>query len=92
MPKLTVEQTHTLSADEAKQRLQDLSDKLASKYGINATWTSPTEAKVERTGVSGKIICGTNKVSVNLDLAFMLTPMKGQIEEKLKKELARCLA
>jgi putative polyhydroxyalkanoate system protein len=92
MPKFTVERSHNLSVDEAKQRLQTLSDKLADKYGLSSRWTTATEAEVKGKGASGKITCMPNKVSVFIDLSFALTPLKGKIEEKVQKELDSALA
>jgi putative polyhydroxyalkanoate system protein len=92
MPKFTVERSHNLSVDEAKQRLQALSDKLSSKYGLTSTWKTPTEAEVKGTGATGKITCAPNKVSVFIDLSFALTPLKSKIEEKVTRELDAALA
>jgi len=91
MPKFTVERSHTLSAEEAKLRLQTLSDKLSAKYGISSQWKSATEAEVKGTGASGKITCTANKVSVFIDLSFALTPLKSKIEEKVQRELDSAL-
>lgn len=92
MPKFTVERSHNLSVDEAKQRLQALSDKLSQKYGLTSTWKTATEAEVKGTGASGKITCAPNKVSVFIDLSFALTPLKSKIEDKVTRELDAALA
>lgn len=92
MPKLNIEQSHTLPLDEAKKRLQALADRLAGKYGIEASWISPTEATVKRTGVTGKITCGTERVTVALDLSFMLSPLKDKVESRVRDELKSCLS
>jgi putative polyhydroxyalkanoate system protein len=92
MPKFTVERSHSLTIDEAKQRLQALSDKLASKYGLTSSWKSATEAEVKGTGASGKITCAADKVSIMIDLSFALTPLKSKIEDKVKRELESALA
>ena len=91
MPKLNIEHPHSLPLDEVKKRLQALADRLSAKYGIEAKWLSDREASVKRTGVSGKITCSDNKVSVFLDLNFALTPLKGKVENRVKKELAEIL-
>jgi putative polyhydroxyalkanoate system protein len=92
MAKVSIDHAHTLSNEEAKKRLQALADKLASKYGVDARWTSETESQLKGTGFSGKITCGEGKVSIFLDLSFMLTPMKGKIEERIREELRNTLA
>jgi putative polyhydroxyalkanoate system protein len=92
MPKLTIERSHQLGVDEARERLVALSTRLADKYGLKSSWTTPTEAVVKGTGATGKITCTPGKVSVMIDLSFALTPLKGKIEEKVTKELETALA
>jgi putative polyhydroxyalkanoate system protein len=92
MPKLNIEQAHSLPVDEVKKRLEALAERLAAKYGIAASWVSPTEAQVKRTGVSGKITCSDSKVSVFLDLAFVLSPLKDKVENRVRTELKNVLA
>ncbi len=92
MPKLNIEQAHTLPLDEVKKRLQDLADRLSAKYGIEARWVSDREASVKRTGVSGKITCSETKVTVFLDLSFVLTPLKDKVENRVREELRKSLA
>jgi putative polyhydroxyalkanoate system protein len=92
MAKLNIEQAHTLPIDEVKRRLQELADRLSAKYGIDAKWTSEREASLKRTGVSGIIQLGENKVAVLLDLSFALLPMKGKIQERIARELKSALA
>jgi putative polyhydroxyalkanoate system protein len=89
MPKLTIEQPHKLPADEARKCLDTLSRDLADKYGLSCNWLSDTEAKVERTGASGNIKIEPQRVLVNLDLSFALSPLKGKIESRIREELAR---
>lgn len=93
MPKLNIEHPHSLPLDEVKKRLQALAERLSGKYGIEASWISPTEANVKRTpGVTGKITCNDTKVTVFLDLSFMLSPLKDKIDSRVRKELESCLA
>ncbi len=92
MAKLNIEQAHALPIDEVKRRLQELADRLSAKYGIDAKWTSDTEASLKRTGVSGTIKVAADKVAVLLDLSFALLPMKGKIQERIARELKSALA
>ncbi|MFO0574891.1 MAG: polyhydroxyalkanoic acid system family protein [Polyangia bacterium] len=89
MPKLEITQSHKVSAEEAKKRLENLSQELSEKYGLSSTWKSATQAEVKRTGANGTINIEPNQVRVNLDLSFVLSPMKDTIEKKIKDELAK---
>ena len=92
MPKFTVERSHQHGVEGVKQRLQQLSDKLADKYGLTSQWKSATEAEVKGKGATGKITCTADKVAISIDLPFMLAPLKGKIEEKVSNELDLALA
>ena len=89
MPKLEISQSHNVTAEEAKKRLQQLSEGLSAKYGLSSKWLSDTEAKVERSGASGSIKIEPSLVKIFLDLSFALTPLKGTIETKIKDELKK---
>lgn len=92
MAKLNIEQAHALPLDEVRRRLHELAERLSTKYGIDAEWTSEREAKLKRIGVSGVITLAEDKVAVFLDLSFALLPMKGKIQERITRELKSALA
>ena len=71
--------------------LDTLNEKLSTKYGIEATWKSPTEATFKRTGATGSITCHANKVVVAVDLSMLLSPMKGEVESRIRRELDKVL-
>lgn len=89
MPKLEINQKHSVTAAEAKAKLSALSQELSEKYGLASKWHSDTEAKVERTGATGTIKIEPANINVKLDLALMLSPIKGKVEEKIREELKK---
>jgi putative polyhydroxyalkanoate system protein len=91
MPKLQIEHPHALEPAEVKRRLDALNRTLADKYGIEARWTSDTEATFKRAGASGSIRTLPDRVVVDIDLSFALSPVKGKVESKIRDELKRAL-
>src|SRR5207237_6805236 len=89
MAKLTIEQTHRMSAEDARKCIEALNKSLADKYDLKSSWLSDTEAKVERPGATGTIRIERDRVLVSLDLSFALSLMKGQIETRIREELQR---
>jgi putative polyhydroxyalkanoate system protein len=89
MPKISLSRNHSLSPTTIKQRLVDLGEKLQAKYQAKTSWDSDTTMSVKGPGVEGKLAIAATKVDVNLDIGFLLSPMKGKIEEALTKELER---
>ena len=92
MPSFTITQPTSLHPAEIHKRLDTLRERLSSKYGIDAQWKTPTVAEFERTGASGTIVCYPDKVEVNVDLSFLLSAMKDQIEGRIRNELQQALA
>lgn len=89
MPKISLSRNHSLSPAIIKQRIVDLGEKLQAKYQAKTSWDSDKTMSVKGPGVEGKLAIADTKVDVNLDIGFLLSPMKGKIEEALTKELER---
>lgn len=87
MPKINVTHPHTVPAAEARQKLERLGQDLSDKYGLTSRWISDTVAEVKRTGVTGTIKIEAQRVLVDLDLSFALSPIKGTVETRIKDEL-----
>lgn len=92
MPKVNIQQAHSVPAADAKKKLDTLSQDLADKYGITVKWLSETAAKVERSGVSGDIKIEAQRILVDLDLSFALTPLKGKIDSRIRDEMQKLFA
>ncbi|WAS93221.1 polyhydroxyalkanoic acid system family protein [Nannocystis punicea] len=92
MPKINLSRNHSLEPAVIKERISTLGAKLQEKYQAKTSWADDRTLNVKGTGVEGKLVISDNKVDVNLDLGFMLTPLKGKIEETLGKELEKLTA
>lgn len=89
MPKVEITHPHSVTAEEAKKRIEGLNRDLGEKYGLESSWKSDTEATVKRTGASGSIKIEPTRIVVSIDLSFVLSGIKGQVETKIKSELER---
>lgn len=89
MAKIEISYPHSVTAEEARKRIDSLNQELGNKYGLTSSWVSDTEAKVERSGATGNIKIEPNQISVLIDLSFMMGAFKGPIEERIKQELDR---
>jgi putative polyhydroxyalkanoate system protein len=92
MPRISIVHAHSLPVAAVKERLDLLSQRLSTKYGIDAHWGADGKGTFSRSGASGTIVCEPNKVVVSVDLSFALTPVKGQIENRIRDELEKVLA
>lgn len=91
MATIEMERRHTLSKDEARKKAEDLADKMKEKIGIEWAWHSDTikfEAKSGAAkGAKGKVDVTDNLIRVEVDLPFLLRPLKGMVESKIKEKL-----
>lgn len=87
MAKLQISQSHNVTVAEAHQRIDALNKDLGEKYGLTSRWVNETEATVERTGAKGTIKILANLITIELDLSFAMSPLKGTIEKRIKEVL-----
>lgn len=99
MPKINFEIPHTLSDEEAKDRLQRFAELIESKFKDNVSdlqqsWDNDQLAfgfKTFGIKIAGKIGIGENRIKVDIDLPFSAMMFKGKIESEIRKQLERML-
>lgn len=92
MPKVYVQHSHSLEQEEARARLRALIRGFEEKYRFKADWVEPDRAKVSGQGVKGTLSLVPGKVTFDLDLTFLLSPLKARIESGIASEVARALS
>jgi len=90
MASINISYPHQRTLQEAREAAQTFAGKLQAKLGVESRWQDNT-LLLERTGVNGSMNLSDGLVEVDLTLGMMLTPMKGQIEAEINKQLARYL-
>ncbi|MBI5513820.1 MAG: polyhydroxyalkanoic acid system family protein [Deltaproteobacteria bacterium] len=88
MADINISRSHTLGKDEAKNRANQVLDRLKSQ-GIEGSWSGYT-FNITKPAKGTFTITDTN-VAVAIDLPFLMRPLKGTIEDRVKKELDRSL-
>ena len=93
MSSVHVEQSHSLSVEDAKTALEAFAAEIA-KYGMKLDW-SGNHAKLKGTGASGEVAVHSDKVTVDVKLG-MIARAAGvkadKLEASIAKRLARALA
>ena len=92
MPKIHVEQPHSMEISEVHKKMDSTLKGLAEKYDIDINWKNDREVSLKRRGLKGSAEIQDNRVTVDLDLSFVLAPMKGKIESRLKEKLEKELS
>ena len=81
---------HMRSLAEARSAADTFASKLQAKLGVNCAWQGDTMT-LERQGVNGELVLNDGEVNVQLKLGMMLSPMKGQIESEIQRQLDKYL-
>ena len=89
MSKITISQSHTVSIDEAKEKLKSFEETMG-KYGVSANW-SGNNATLKGMAVSGGIRVTDAVVDIELKLGMMARAagvdpdrLQASIEKRLK--------
>ncbi|MEH3022398.1 MAG: polyhydroxyalkanoic acid system family protein [Pseudomonas oryzihabitans] len=91
MSQITIERSHSLGLDGARQKADQLAEKLTRDYGVACTWEGDT-LKFARSGVDGRIEVAESQVRVQATLGMMFSMLSGQIEKEIERKLDKALA
>jgi len=86
MPKITIRRRHKLDHKKAKAAAQKVAKDLQQRFDLECTWDGDN-VSFQRPGVSGDMRLGKGDVELNVQLSFLMTPLKGPIENAIRNEL-----
>ncbi len=86
MPKIDIHRPHQLSVVEARKVVDNVALRMQEKFGMTGQWQGDTFA-FSRPGVSGTIAVGSDAIRVNAELGMMLSPLKGMVEQEIRRKL-----
>jgi putative polyhydroxyalkanoate system protein len=89
MAAIDITKNHTLGRETAKTRASQVIDRIKGEFGIQGTWTGDVFTITKPT--TGKFTVTDTAVRVEVELSFMMRPLKGKIEDKINAELGRAL-
>lgn len=100
MPKLSIAVAHSLTQDEAAQRLKGFLERVRSKYenqvsDLHEEWGDHAGTfgfKAMGFSVKGNVAVEPDQVKVDGDLPFAAMMFKGKIEQTIRENLTRLLA
>lgn len=92
MPKISLEHFHSLTAEEAQQRIQELMERFSRKYGFSAHWERRHCARVSGRGIKGSVELQPGRVRFELKIPLLFSPFKPRIEAGIRDQVSRALA
>jgi putative polyhydroxyalkanoate system protein len=92
MNRLEVEVAHHLSREEARARIDRVTEKLARDFSAECNWDDIGRLVVKRKGLQAFLAIYDDRVHVDMEIGFFMRPFAGTIREGIAKQLADILA
>jgi putative polyhydroxyalkanoate system protein len=86
MPRIDIRRPHGLSPAEARAVVDKVAARMHEKFGTDGQWQGDT-LQFARSGVKGSITLHDDAIAVAVELGMMLSPMKGMIEQEIRRKL-----
>jgi putative polyhydroxyalkanoate system protein len=86
MPRIDIHRPHQLSIPEARAVIDKVAARMHEKFGMDGRWQDDT-LLFSRPGVSGSITVGSDAIQVKAELGLMLAPLKGMVEQEIRRKL-----
>lgn len=86
MPKIDIRRPHQLPVAEARAVVDQVAARMREKFGMEGRWQDDT-LLFSRPGVSGSIAVGSDAIQVRAELGLLLAPLKGLVEQEIRRKL-----
>ncbi len=86
MPKIDIRRPHQLPIAEARAVVDQVAARMHEKFGMDGRWQGDT-LLFSRPGVSGSIAVGSDAIQVKAELGLLLAPLKGMVEQEIRRKL-----
>ena len=87
MSRIDIRHAHSLPKAKARKAIEDVAKKLAEKFDMDYGWDGDT-LNFNRSGVDGHIHLGDKQIRVTAQLGFLLSALKGTVEQEIRRVLA----
>ena len=86
MSKIDISHPHSLPMTKARKSLDEVAAKLDERFGMSSRWEGDV-LHFSRSGVDGHIALEPENIHVTAQLGFLLSAMKGPIEQEIRRVL-----
>lgn len=87
MASIDIQHPHSKTPAQARKAVESMAKKLAECFDMDYGWDGDT-LNFSRSGVDGKIALLADKLRVTANLGFLLSAMKGPIEQEIRRVLS----
>jgi putative polyhydroxyalkanoate system protein len=86
MASIDIRRPHRLSQSEAHTVIDKVAARMREKFEVQTQWHGDTLA-FERPGINGQIAIGGDEIHVSARLGLLFSPLKGMIEQEIRRKL-----
>ena len=86
MPNIDIRRPHQLSIVDARAVVDQVAARMYEKFGMTGQWQGDT-LQFSRAGINGSIAVEDDAIQVRAQLGMMLAPLKGMIEQEIRRKL-----
>ena len=86
MPTISITRKHGLPQKKAKAAAEKIAKDLQKRFGLDYAWNGD-RIEFDRPGVSGSMSVGKDRIALEVDLGWLLTPLKPKIEDEIVAQL-----
>ena len=86
MATISIDRTHRLSQKNARDMAERLAKDLEKRFDLAWRWEGD-DVHFQRPGVSGSMHVGKTKITLDVKLGLLLTPLKPAIEREIHAQL-----
>jgi putative polyhydroxyalkanoate system protein len=87
MASIDIRRPHGLSLSEAHALIDRVAGRMREKFEVKTQWQNDTALAFERPGISGHIAIGGDEIHVSAQLGMLFSPLKGMIEQEIRRKL-----
>ena len=88
MSNIHIKYPHNMMREDAQKRVEEIAEGLKKEYKMDYGWKG-NQLNFRRSGASGSLKLGDASIELNIKLGMLLTPMKGKIEDSIRKSLKK---
>ena len=86
MPTISIARKHSLTHKKAKEVAEKIAKDLNKRFELDYEWNG-NQIDFERPGVSGSMVVGKDKIALDVNLGWLLTPLKPLFEKEITAQL-----
>jgi putative polyhydroxyalkanoate system protein len=90
MATISIVRKHKLTHKKAKAAAEKIAKDLEKRFELAWEWDGD-HVDFERPGVSGRMLVGADRISLDVSLGWLLTPLKPAFEKEIHAQLDKLL-